>query len=551
MIATSACTKSGEDVAPGGAGGIGTGEKGRLTFVLPAADRVVTYTGGSAAENGSTSDLVAVYVFDSSLRFERSYNLSYGDGADVQGGRRYSLTMDGTGERRFVFLQAPSGYPVPQLSAGGSIDALTGAWTQQAAGGRLTPPFVMSNALSGGNPYVTVEDIGYSPVVPVNMKRRVARLDIVNNDSEYTITGVEISNAAPSGRLLDDGSAPTAPVSGGVSYELSPEDLTNNGRSFYLYPTVVKPGNTGTVIKIRTTQTGSGTEKMFTVMTGVDVAIEANKLYRLTVSQSKQSFTITVSDWNDAAQDLVAAIPDIDIYLCMGQSNMVGYTNYAVDYAPISKAYVYNQPDNSWVAPPNPISAYNVLGDTYGANKIGVHYGFLLDMVNYYPARKTAIVLAGVGGREIATFLPGNGSGYYSGALAAVKAAAEMSGGTIRGVLWHQGEYDSDDANKISQYEGKLKTLVNSLRTDLGIPDLPFIAGEITEDPKQNTYNRGVAFNVELNRIASSSSIPYLYVVQSDGLTLQDGWHFDSSSMLLLGQRYAAMIHNILSGNGN
>jgi hypothetical protein len=164
MIATSACTKSGEDVAPGGAGGIGTGEKGRLTFVLPTADRVVTYTGGSAAENGSTSDLVAVYVFDSSLRFERSYNLFYADGADIQGGRRYSLTMDGTGERRFVSLQAPS----------------------------------------------------------VNMKRRVARFDVVSDASVATVTEVLINNASATGRLLDDGSAPTAPSSGGVSYELSP-----------------------------------------------------------------------------------------------------------------------------------------------------------------------------------------------------------------------------------------------------------------------------------------------------------------------------------------
>jgi hypothetical protein len=242
---------------------------------------------------------------------------------------------------------------------------------------------------------------------------------------------------------------------------------------------------------------------------------------------------------------------DRHLYICMGQSNMVGYSNYAVDYAPISKAYVYNQSDNSWVAPPNPISAYNVLGDTYGANKIGVHYGFLLDMVNYYPTRKTAIVLVAWGGKPIADFLPGASAGYYPVAISAVRAAAKMSGGTIRGVLWHQGESDSDNATNISQYEGKLRTLVTSLRTDLGIPDLPFVAGEITEDPKQNTYNRGVAFNAELNRIAAESGIQNLYVVQSDGLTLQDSWHFDSSSMVTLGQRYAAMMHNILSGNGN
>ncbi|MDR1258364.1 MAG: sialate O-acetylesterase, partial [Tannerellaceae bacterium] len=306
----------------------------------------------------------------------------------------------------------------------------------------------------------------------------------------------------------------------------------------------------GTGIKIRTRHNSSSVEKTFTVMTGVDIAIEANRLYRLTVSQNKQAFNITVADWTDADDEFATVIqpaPQIDIYLCMGQSNMVGYTNYVADYTPVSSAYVYNSTANSWVAPSNPISAYNVLGDVQNG-KIGPHYGFLLDMVNYYPGRKIAIVLAGYGGREIATFLPGNGSGYYSGAVAAAKAAVVMSGGTIRAVLWHQGEWDSDNADRIAQYEGKLQTLISSLRTDLGIPNLPFIAGEITEDPAySDTYSRGVAFNVELNRIAASSVIQYFYVIQSDGLTLQDGWHFNSSSMVTLGQRYATRVHSILS----
>ncbi|MDR1259443.1 MAG: hypothetical protein LBK65_09245 [Tannerellaceae bacterium] len=551
MIATSACTKIGNVAETGDADGNNPTGNGRLAFVLPQVDRVVTYTGASMEEGGSTSDVVAVYVFNSALAFERSYNISYAGGEDVAGGRQYSLTMDGTGERNFVFLQAPSGYPLPQLSPGNTLETLTAVWTQQTGNGKLSPPFVTSNALTGGNPYITVEDIaGQAAPAQVSMKRRVARLDIENNSAEYTILGVDISNAAPTGRMFDSSSAPAAP-SNGVSYALNPEDLTNNNRSFYLYPTVVKADGAGTGIKIRTRHNSSSVEKTFTVMTGVDIAIEANRLYRLTVSRSKQTFDITIADWADADEEFATVIqpaPQIDIYLCMGQSNMVGYSDYVPDYTPVSNAYVYNSKGNSWVAPSNPISAYNVLENRYD-NKIGVHYGFLLDMVNYYPNRKVAIVLNGWGGKPIADFLPGSSTGYYSKAITAVKAAALMSGGTIRGVLWHQGENDSGNSTLISAYEGKLTTLVNALRTDLGISDLPFVAGEVVQGTANNTNYS--AFNAELNRIAGSGSISNLYVVQSDGLTSQDAAHFSGEGMVTLGQRYAAMVHSILSGTAD
>jgi hypothetical protein len=281
-------------------------------------------------------------------------------------------------------------------------------------------------------------------------------------------------------------------------------------------------------------------------MTGVDIAIEANRLYRLTVSQSKQAFNITIADWTDADEEFATVFqpaPQTDIYLCMGQSNMVGWTtSTGADYAAISNAYVYNHTSDSWAVPSNPISAYNVLGDRQDG-RIGVHYGFLLDMVNYYPGRKVAIVLAAWGGKPIADFLPGSSTGYYSKAITAVKSAALMSGGTIRGVIWHQGESDSG-SSLLSQYEGKLKTLTTALRTDLGIPGLPFVAGEVVQGTSSDaSYS---AFNAELNRIAGSGSISNLYVVQSDGLTSQDAAHFSVEGITTLGQRYAAMVHSIL-----
>jgi hypothetical protein len=279
LIAISACAKVGDYVETGNADGDEPAGDGRISFVLPQADDVVTYTGASAAEGGSTSDVVTIYSFSPSLRFEQSYTIPYSGGTNVTGGRQYSITMRGRGKHNFVLLRAPANYPFPQLSTGSSLGNLTAALTP-AANGKLLPPFVMSNAQVDGKPYITVEDIGNQPApVQVSMKSRVARLDIDNSDC--TILGVDISNAAPTGRMIENDYALTPPSSGGLTYSLATGDLTNSGRSFYLYPTVLKAGATGTVIKTRARLKGSGVTKTFTIMSGADIPIEAGNLYSL------------------------------------------------------------------------------------------------------------------------------------------------------------------------------------------------------------------------------------------------------------------------------
>ncbi|MDR1258795.1 MAG: hypothetical protein LBK65_05910 [Tannerellaceae bacterium] len=284
LIAISACAKVGDYVETGNADGDEQAGDGRISFVLPQADNVVTYTAASAAEGGLESDVVVIYAFSPSLRFEQRYAIPYIGGTPVPGGgQQYSITMRGSGKHNFVLLQVPTNYPVPELSAGSSLGELTSAWTK-AVNGKLSPPFVMSNAQVDGKPYITVEDIGnQSAPVQVSMKSRVARIDLDYNDSDYTILGVDISNAAPTGRMIENDYAPAAPSSGGLTYSLAAGDLANSGHSFYLYPTVLGAGATGTTVKIRSKLKSSGVDKTFTIMTGADLPIEAGNLYSVPI----------------------------------------------------------------------------------------------------------------------------------------------------------------------------------------------------------------------------------------------------------------------------
>ncbi|MDR1259657.1 MAG: hypothetical protein LBK65_10365, partial [Tannerellaceae bacterium] len=313
LIAISACAKVGDYAETGNADGDEPAGDGKISFVLPQADNVVTYTAASAAEGGLESDVVVIYAFSPSLRFEQRYAIPYIGGTPVAGGgQQYSITMRGSGKHNFVLLQVPTNYPVPELSDGSTLGDLTSAWTK-AVNGKLSPPFVMSNAQVDGKPYITVEDIGnQSAPVQVSMKSRVARLDI--DDSDCTILGVDISNAAPTGRMIENDYAPAAPSSGGLTYSLSSSELANSGRSFYLYPTVLGAGATGTTVKIRAKLKKSGVDKTFTVMTGANLPIEAGRLYGLSTDTVATIYDVHTFDFAYTGNVQTFTAPHDDTY---------------------------------------------------------------------------------------------------------------------------------------------------------------------------------------------------------------------------------------------
>lgn len=107
-----------------------------------------------------------------------------------------------------------------------------------------------------------------------------------------------------------------------------------------------------------------------------------------------------------------------------------------------------------------------------------------------------------------------------------------MQDGILKGILWHQGESDSDQ-EKADVYKGKLIELVKNLRDEFKSPDIPFIAGEIPA-----MKNREVYINPVLRD--AKNDIPCYEVVSVGGLTLlKDSIHLDAASQRELGKRYA------------
>jgi hypothetical protein len=114
--------------------------------------------------------------------------------------------------------------------------------------------------------------------------------------------------------------------------------------------------------------------------------------------------------------------------------------------------------------------------------------------------------------------------------------------GVIKGVLWHQGEYNANSNSNPSPepnlYAPRLQALVDNLRRDLGVPGLPFVCGKLVPG-----YNfTGDPATVE----AALADLPNQRFntdcVDNAGLTPRPDQliHFDAASQRELGRRYAA-----------
>jgi len=109
---------------------------------------------------------------------------------------------------------------------------------------------------------------------------------------------------------------------------------------------------------------------------------------------------------------------------------------------------------------------------------------------------------------------------------------AALKSGVLKGVLWLQGESDSDP-EKAAVYLPKLETLIKELRNITGIPNLPFVAGQLGRyrDEYQNINN-------VLKQLPEQVS--YSAVASSKDLTDKgDKTHFTSASQEKMGERMA------------
>jgi len=226
-------------------------------------------------------------------------------------------------------------------------------------------------------------------------------------------------------------------------------------------------------------------------------------------------------------------LPKLDIYIALGQSNMSG-RGYMVasDSLPIDSVFLLTPGANMEIAR-NPLNKYSSIEYMSTANRIGPAYSFC-KMMRSKTGHNIGLMQNSKGGTAITQWVKGAVDGFYAEAVR--RSLQAKAFGDIKGMIWHQGEASCSDPN----YTTELTKMVSDFRTDLGLPNLFFIAGELA---KWLSYTS--SFNATIQTI--SSFIPNSDWVSSAGLTpLIDTTdpHFCAASQIILGERYAAKMLN-------
>lgn len=224
----------------------------------------------------------------------------------------------------------------------------------------------------------------------------------------------------------------------------------------------------------------------------------------------------------------------MEIYLLIGQSNMAGRaTIEEQDLDSINNVFLFTGNEvKPWEKAANPLNKYSTVRKKMSMQKLGPGYGFALEMAKVRHGKKIGLVVNAKGGTSIEEWKPGDT--LYNEAISQTKKA--LKHGVLKGVIWHQGEANSSKYNK---YMPKITILIESLRKDFNLPDLPFVAGQLSPaKPQRNNFNQMI---LEL-----PNKVKHTAVVSSENTTTIDSTHFDSASQRLFGKRYAEALLRLM-----
>ncbi|MDD4019126.1 MAG: sialate O-acetylesterase, partial [Kiritimatiellae bacterium] len=178
---------------------------------------------------------------------------------------------------------------------------------------------------------------------------------------------------------------------------------------------------------------------------------------------------------------------------------------------------------NAWVPAKDPVHF-----DKPKVAGVGLCSAFARCVAAKEPEATIGLVPCAFGGTTLDQWKPGGA--LYTNAVARTRAA--LKNGTLKGILWHQGEGDCDAA-KIATYPARFAALIAQLRSDLGANGVPVLVGELGASYKASY----APFNAMLPQV--TNAVPRCALVSSAGLgSKPDKVHFSADALRDFGKRY-------------
>lgn len=249
---------------------------------------------------------------------------------------------------------------------------------------------------------------------------------------------------------------------------------------------------------------------------------------------------------------LTAQEKPFDLYLLIGQSNMAG-RGVVEPCDTIVDPHVFTlDKNNNWVPAQDPIHFDKKIAG------VGLGRTFGIEMAKVNPNVKIGLIPCAVGGTPIDSWKPGA----YDEATKThpfddmeIRLKKALEDGTLKGILWHQGEGDSNP-KKCNDYGEKLETLIMQVRSLGENKNAPFVAGEIGRFKIKSNKNNypdlhpapAVVVKNATKRVVKKDGNAAF--VNSNGLNHKgDNTHFDAKSYRIFGKRYAKAMQKLQKKN--
>ncbi len=221
------------------------------------------------------------------------------------------------------------------------------------------------------------------------------------------------------------------------------------------------------------------------------------------------------------------------IYLMAGQSNMAGRGQVEPQDTLSNPRLLTINKQGKWILAKEPLNFNHP-----SRAKLDCGHSFGLSLLKCVPdSVSIAIIPCAVGGSSIDQWLDDSehrNMHLWSNLKSQIEKASKK--GTIKGVIWHQGESDANPG-KLPRYKTKLNLLFTKIRNEVGDKNLPFVLGELGNFGVERPHWR--ALNKILNGISFESDKISL-IPTSDLNDVGDKVHFNSPALRMMGKRYAA-----------
>jgi len=220
------------------------------------------------------------------------------------------------------------------------------------------------------------------------------------------------------------------------------------------------------------------------------------------------------------------------LVLLTGQSNMAGRGVVTPEDQVSPERVLMLNAGGQWVPAKDPVH--------FDKSSAGVGpaltFGKLLAASD--PSITVGLIPAACGGSPISTWQPGKTweqtqSNPYDDAVTRTRKALES--GTLKVILWHQGEADCGKGLS-DQYEKNLTALLTRFRSEFG-QNVPIVVGQLSQFPGEKWSESKTKVNAAQQAVVKA--MPPAAFAKSDGFTANpDKIHFDAASQREFGKRY-------------